>query len=217
MADIALFDLDNTLLNGDSDDLWNEFLVSQGLVDDRHYRRQSRVFYENYQQGKLDVTAYQRFQLGEMAKIPMETLLQARERYVNRVIKPIILPQGIELIQKHKNRGDITVIITATNRFITGPIAALFQVDTLIATEPQWRNDRLTGDIEGTPCYQHGKVERLRQWQQQNNGEATWFYSDSHNDLPLLEQVDHAFAVNPDNHLEDTARQRGWPVLDLRG
>jgi HAD superfamily hydrolase (TIGR01490 family) len=216
---IALFDLDNTLLAGDSDYLWGCFLVEQGIVDRQHYERENRRFYDQYKIGALDILEFLDFQLKPLAEHDMATLLQWRERYIAEKIVPILLPKAQALIDRHRHQGDTPVIITATNRFITGPIAKLYGVSELLATEPEIVGDRYTGKTTGVPCFQEGKVQRLADWLKTHSRslEDSWFYSDSHNDLPLLNAVAHPVAVDADEILERHARDNGWDVISLRG
>lgn len=215
---LALFDLDNTLLSGDSDYLWGRFLVEQGIVDADEYEQRNQGFYDQYRQGTLDIFEFLAFQLQPLAVHPPEQLQQWREMFVERMIAPIMLPAARELIDRHRSQGDTPVIITATNRFITEPIAQHFGVDHLIATEPEKHDGRYTGQATGVPCFKAGKVERLTQWMAESGEDLahSWFYSDSHNDLPLLEQVTNPVAVDPDDTLRETAEKRGWPIISLR-
>ncbi|NIR61878.1 MAG: HAD family hydrolase [Gammaproteobacteria bacterium] len=215
---LAIFDLDNTLLAGDSDYLWGRFLIEHGLVDGAAYERENLQFYEQYREGTLDIYEFLAFQLAPLAAHERCTLEAWRARFLAEKIDPIVLPAGLELIQTHRRRGDTPVIITATNRFITAPIADRFGVAELIATEPEVRDGEFTGHVAGTPCFQDGKVERLAAWLRERDGDLTdsWFYSDSHNDLPLLERVTHPVAVDPDDTLARQARTRGWRIISLR-
>lgn len=215
---LAIFDLDNTLLNGDSDYLWGEFLVEQGLVDGDYYQRENLRFYEQYQQGGLDILAFLRFSLKPLTKQPLDKLYALRKKYIQSKIIPIQLPAAAHLIQSHKNKGDDLLIITATNRFITEPIAALLEIDHLIATSPEITSHGFTGNIIGTPCFQEGKVILLNQWliEHDKNMANSWFYSDSHNDLPLLQQVTHPVAVDPDEKLIAYAKKNQWQIISLR-
>ncbi len=215
---LALFDLDNTLLAGDSDYLWGLFLGERGIVDTETYVRENERFYREYREGRLDIHEFLRFSLAPLAGHPPARLRAWREAFVAEKIEPILLPAGRRLIERHRRRGDIPVIITATNAFVTRPIADRLGVRELIATEPEFRDGRYTGAVAGIPCFQEGKVQRLRQWLDERglDLEASWFYSDSHNDLPLLERVTHPVAVDPDDTLAAEARRRGWPVLSLR-
>ncbi len=216
---IALFDLDNTLLAGDSDYEWGRFLVEHGVVDGREYERRNREFYEQYKQGRLDIHEFAAFAYRPLAELPMERLLALRDAYMTTRIRPMMLPAARALIERHRRRGHRIVVVTATNRFVTEPIAQAFGADDLIATEPEFRDGRYHARIEGIPAFREGKVQRLEQWLR-THGESragSWFYSDSHNDLPLLEYVEHPVAVDPDPELARTARARGWPVITLRG
>jgi HAD superfamily hydrolase (TIGR01490 family) len=215
---LALFDLDNTLLAGDSDYLWGRFLVEAGVVDAAAYESANRRFYEQYKAGELDIHAFQRFSLRPLIERRAAEMRVLRERFVEEHIRPIVAPGAETLLARHRERGDELAIITATNRFITEPIAALLGVGELLATEPERVNGRYTGAITGIPCYREGKVARLREWAAARDRDYrdTWFYSDSHNDLPLLETVEHPVAVDPDETLAAAARERGWPVVSLR-
>ncbi|MCC6207938.1 MAG: HAD family hydrolase [Gammaproteobacteria bacterium] len=215
---LALFDLDNTLLAGDSDYLWGEFLVELGIVDGEYYARENERFYREYQAGTLDIHAWLAFQLSPLAAHEPEFMRELRGRFLEEKIQPIILPAGRKLIEAHRAQGNTPVIITATNSFITRPIAVSLEVEHLIATEPEIVSGRYTGGVTGSPCFKGGKVKRLEAWMAENRTNLTgsWFYSDSHNDLPLLELVDHPVAVNPDDTLARHAASRAWPILDLR-
>lgn len=214
--DLVLFDLDHTLLAGDSDFSWGCFLEKTGAVDKR-YQKQNARFYRLYQEKKLDIHDYVRFALGPLTGHSRKQLLAWRRRFIATVIRPMISQSALDLIGRHKSRGDLTIIITATNSFITQPIAKLFAVDHLIATEIEEKNGAFTGGIHGVPCFQEGKLSRFRQWLQAHNRPygRSWFYSDSINDLPLLEYVDKAVVVNGDKELLRHARARGWPCLSL--
>lgn len=216
---LAIFDLDNTLLGGDSDYLWGQFLVEQGLVDGEHYERENQRFYNDYEAGTLDIYAYQAFMLRPLTLHPLAEMLVWRERFMEEKIQPILLPKADALLHQRRENGDTLLIITATNRFITEPIADLLAVPNLLATEPECVDGRYTGRPRGIPCFQHGKVERLSEWLNTTGHDLTdsWFYSDSHNDLPLLDRVVHPVAVDPDAALAEYARQRGWPIISLRG
>ena len=215
---LALFDLDNTLLAGDSDHSWGEFLCQRGLVDAVAYQARNDAFYADYCAGKLDVVAYQNFSQAILGRTEMAQLAQWHAEFMREVIEPIILAKGEALLAQHREAGDKLVIITATNRFVTAPIAARLGVDTLLATECGMQDGRYTGQITGVPCYQGGKVVRLGEWLQETGYslDDSYFYSDSRNDLPLLEQVAHPVAVDPDATLRAIAGERGWPVLSLR-
>lgn len=215
---LAIFDLDNTLLGGDSDYLWGQFLVERRIVDPDSYARENERFYHEYEAGTMDIHEFLRFQLRPLADHDLHQLERWRAQFMHEKIEPIMLPKASALLDKHRAAGDTLLIISATNRFITAPIAAALGVEHLLATEPEMRNGRYTGDVTDTPCYQAGKVERLQQWQARHGAslEDSWFYSDSRNDLPLLEKVTHPVAVDPDAYLAEYARDRGWPVISLR-
>lgn len=217
--ELAIFDLDNTLLNGDSDYLWGRFLVQQGMVDGELYERENQRFYEEYKAGTLDIFEFLRFSLRPLAEHDLDTLLALRRDFLQRDIEPIILPQARALIEDHRRRGHLLLIITATNRFVTEPIAERLGVDDLIATDPEFKHGRYTGEVSGPPSFRQGKVERLNAWLKQggHNLASSWFYSDSHNDLPLLELVSHPVAVDPDDTLRQHAAYKGWPCISLRG
>ncbi|MDD5036078.1 MAG: HAD-IB family hydrolase [Methylococcaceae bacterium] len=216
---LAIFDLDNTLLAGDSDYLWGRFLVEKGIVDRESYEQANTRFYELYREGKLDIAEFLAFALRPLAEHSLERLYAWREDFIEEKIKPILLPAACEVIAKHRQAGDLLMVITATNRFVTEPIAKLYGIEHLIATTPEFRDGRYTGRFEGTPCFQEGKVKRLGEWMAKNDHglEDSWFYSDSHNDLPLLQQVSHPVAVDPDETLSRVAAEKGWPVISLRG
>jgi HAD superfamily hydrolase (TIGR01490 family) len=218
MQPLAIFDLDNTLLNGDSDHAWGEFLCSKGVVDAEEYRKANDYFYEQYKSGSMNIFEFLEFALRPLAANSNETLAQWHAEFMQDVIEPMMLPKAAQLLRKHREAGERLMIITATNRFVTGPIAEQLGVDTIIATDPEMVNGKYTGKVAGTPCFQAGKVERLNTWLAENGATlaGSSFYSDSINDLPLLEKVDHPVAVNPDEKLTTVATQRGWPILDLR-
>jgi len=215
---LAIFDLDNTLLGGDSDYLWGNFLVAEGLVDKDSYERENQRFYDEYSKGTLNIYEFLDFSLRPLANIQQNRLLELRKRFMTAVITPIILPAAVALIDKHRRQGHTPLIITATNRFVTEPIAQTFGVEHLLATDPEIIDGRYTGRVAGTPTFREGKVTRLRQWLTQNHANLadSWFYSDSHNDLPLLEMVPHPVAVDPDETLRQHAEMRGWSIISLR-
>ncbi|PPK51766.1 histidinol-phosphatase [Marinobacter persicus] len=215
---LAIFDLDNTLLAGDSDHAWGEFLVEEGMVDAEDYKQANDRFYQEYLNGELDIFHYQRFILQPLSRHNMEELEAWREDFMRKKVAPMMLDKAAKLLAEHREQGHTLMIITATNRFITEPIAHKLGVEHLIATEPELVNGRFTGEVAGTPSFQEGKVERLNDWLA-GNGESlagAWFYSDSRNDVPLLEKVENPVAVDPDPTLEEIARERGWPVMSLR-
>jgi HAD superfamily hydrolase (TIGR01490 family) len=215
---LAIFDLDHTLLAGDSDHLWGEFMVEQGLVERAPHQRQNDAFYEDYKRGTLDIAAYTRFALEPLVRLGAARLLPLRAQFVTTRIDPIVAPAAPALLERHRIQGDHLLIITATNRFITEPIAALLGVDDLLATDPECVDGRYTGAITGIPCYREGKLKRLDQWRGAQDTPFTHltFYSDSHNDLPLLLGVDRPVAVDPDEQLREEAERRGWPIISLR-
>ena len=214
---LAIFDLDNTLLADDSDYLWGRFLVEQGIVDGEVYERENDQFFDHYRAGTLDIQAFLTFMLRPLAEHPLEQLLAWRSQFIEEKIRPILLPKALDLIARHRAAGDTLLIITATNRFLTEPIAELFGVPNLLATEAELVDSRYTGRPSGIPCFQHGKVERLSLWLAETGHtlDQSWFYSDSRNDLPLLERVNHPVATNPDNTLRAVALEKGWPILEL--
>ncbi len=215
---LAIFDLDNTLLAGDSDHLWGQFLAARGLVDADHYARENDRFYRDYQEGVLDIRAFLRFSLRPLRDHPRARLERLRQDFMRDCIRPIMLPAARELIADHAAAGDVLMIITATNAFVTAPIAAAFGVANLIATDPEERDGVFTGEVAGTPAFREGKVSRLERWLAERGESLTGssFYSDSHNDLPLLLRVENPRAVDPDPQLRAEARARGWPILTLR-
>ncbi|MBF7730013.1 HAD family hydrolase [Pseudomonas sp. N040] len=215
---LAIFDLDNTLLAGDSDHSWGDFLCQHGHVDASEYQARNDAFYADYCAGKLDVVAYQNFSQAILGRTPMDQLARWHAEFMQEVIEPLILAKGEALLQQHREQGDRLLIITATNRFVTGPIASRLGVDTLLATECGMQDGRYSGTLAGIPCYQEGKVRRLQLWLDEQGMTLcdSYFYSDSRNDLPLLEQVSHPVAVDPDEVLRSTAQARGWPIISLR-
>lgn len=215
---LAIFDLDNTLLSIDSDHAWGEFLLEQGAVDPVAYRDANDRFMADYEAGTLDIHAFLAVALKPLADNSPEQLAAWHQQFMASKIEPHILPKGEELVARHRTRGDTLLIITATNRFITGPIAERLGVDDLIAVEPEIVDGRYTGRVKGTPSYREGKVVRLDEWLADKDLtlDDAWFYSDSHNDLALLEKVDHPVAVDPDPSLREVAEARGWRIISLR-
>lgn len=215
---LALFDLDNTLLNGDSDHAFGEFLCQQGVVDPEHFKSANDQFYLDYQQGTLDITAYIKFALSPLTKMSAAKRLALQAQFMTDVVEPMILPKGVELLNQHRRDGHTVVIITATNRFVTGPIARRLGVSHLIATEPEVIDGRFTGGYVGTPCFQEGKIVCLEAWlrEYRESMEGSFFYSDSANDLPLLRRVTHPVAVDPCPRLSDYAEKHAMPVMSLR-
>lgn len=215
---LAIFDLDNTLIADDSDFLWGQFLVDRGIVDKNHYEAANAKFYEDYKQGCLDIVEFLGFSLAPLAAHDPEQLYQWRDEFVETLIKPITLEAAHALVEQHRAAGDTLLVITATNRFVTEPIVKLYGIDNLLATTPEFKDGRYTGNFIDTPCFQAGKVKQLRDWLSTStlNLDGSCFYSDSHNDLPLLELVEKPVAVDPDDKLRATAEQAGWPIISLR-
>jgi HAD superfamily hydrolase (TIGR01490 family) len=215
---LAIFDLDNTLIGGDSDHLWGCFVCERGLVDSADFAERNEQFYADYQAGRLDIDAYLRFALSPLVGRPREELDAWHREFMASKIAPIMLPRAAELIESHRREGHQLLIVTATNSFITRPIAEALGVSELLACEGEIVDGRFTGEPLGTPTYRGGKVTRLREWLALREAtlDGAWFYSDSHNDLPLLEVVDNPVAVDPDSILRDRAHREGWPVISLR-
>ncbi len=214
---LALFDLDETLLAGDSDYLWGQYLVQQGAVDGDVYERTNREFYEQYKQGNLDIYEFSRFAFKPLSEYPLDTLKQWRADFVEEKIKPIMTEKGIATLEKHRMAGDQLVIITSTNNFITQPIAELYRVHRLIATQPTIVDGKYTGGLD-VPCFAHHKIDRLNEWLQVCglNLQGSYGYSDSHNDIPLLETVQHPYAVDPDDNLRAHAEKNQWEIISFR-
>jgi len=215
---LALFDLDNTLLVDDSDYLWGRCLADAGLVDGPAYEAENARYYELYKDGGLDIHEFLAFALRPLRDVPLRRLLSLRERFVSEWIAPRIAPGALALIARHRSQGHMPVIVTATNRFVTGPIAGVLGVPALLATEPERDATGFTGRALDPPCFQAGKVASLERWQRRYGylGAYRYFYSDSHNDLPLLEQVDMPVAVDADAALTAIAADRGWACISLR-
>jgi len=215
---LAIFDLDNTLIAGDSDHAWGQFLADKGIVDAEEYRKANDQFYQDYLDGKLDMTRYLEFSLAPLAAHPMKNLLQWREQFISERIKPLMLDKAQALVSSHKDQGHFILIITATNRFVTEPIAEHLGVDHLIATDPEIIDNKYTGAISGIPSFKEGKVTRLNSWlkEQDYDLNGSYFYSDSHNDIPLLDIVETPIAVDPDATLESHAKENNWKIMSLR-
>jgi len=217
---LALFDLDNTLLAGDSDHAWGEFLISQGLVDESQHRATNDAFYEQYKAGKLDIAAYVSFTLESVKHRSMAELTQLHEKFLQDYVKPLILPAGRELIANHQSQGHCCVIVTATNEYITAPISAELGIKHLVPTKLEIIDGHYSGKISGTPNIQEGKIENVQKWlaQQQENFDLqeAYFYSDSFNDAPLLRQVGHPITVDADAQLLALATEKGWKKISLR-
>jgi HAD superfamily hydrolase (TIGR01490 family) len=218
---LALFDLDNTLLAGDSDYEWGQFLIDLGVLERAEYEAQNREFYEQYVAGTLDIHEFLGFALRPLAQHSSAELARWLTDFMRSRILPMIGAKARALVERHAAAGELCALVTATNSFVTGPIAREFGIAHLIATEPEAIDGRFTGRVAGTPCFREGKVLRVEQWLGRLG--LGWaelaqsaFYSDSHNDLPLLERVTHPVAVDPDQTLEAEARRRGWPMVSLR-
>jgi len=216
---LAIFDLDNTLLSGDSDFLWGVYLSEIGVVDGAAYEAKNQHFYEQYKRGELDIMEFLAFSLRPLAENEPQDLLRWRAAFVEQKIRPLVGQPALDLVKQHHAAGDTLLVITATNTFVTRPIVDLFGIEHLIGTEPEQISGRYTGQVAGIPSFRDGKVIRLQQWLEQT-GESLLgasFYSDSHNDLPLLQQVDRPVAVDPDDQLRTHAANAGWPILSLHG
>jgi HAD superfamily hydrolase (TIGR01490 family) len=215
---LAIFDLDNTLLGGDSDNLWGQFVCERGLVDGEDFAARNEQFYADYRAGTLDIDAYLRFALSTLVGHSRDELEAWHRDFMASKIEPILLPKADQLLASHRQQGHELLIITATNEFITRPIAEFLGVPQLIACEGEIVEGRYTGEPRGVPSYHHGKVIRLNMWLEERDIslEGAFFYSDSHNDLPLLEIVDHPVAVDPDDRLRARAVEEGWPIISLR-
>lgn len=218
---LALFDLDNTLLNGDSDFEWAQFLIEQGVLDRELFEAKNLAFYEQYKAGTLDIYEFLDFQLKPLSRHARKVLNGWREDFMRHKVRGMINEPAQELVARHRDAGDKCIIITATNSFVTSPIAREFGVEHLIATEPEEKDGEFTGSVAGVPCFREGKIIRLENWLAQrewgwDSFADSFFYSDSLNDLPLLAKVNHPVAVDPDATLREHAELHGWPILTLR-
>lgn len=218
---LALFDLDHTLLPLDSDYQWADFLARSGRAGDpvEALRRNDELM-DRYNAGQLSAEETYDFMLGLLARADINELEEWRNAFMQAIIIPAITPIALELVNKHKQQGDLCAIVTATNEFVTIPIAKAFNIDHLVATIPEIVNNRYTGKVQGIPSFQEGKITRVNEWLhdqglQFDDFSETWFYSDSINDLPLMEVVSHPVAANPSPALREHAQQRGWPIMDL--
>jgi HAD superfamily hydrolase (TIGR01490 family) len=218
---LALFDLDNTILAGDSDYNWSRFLIQEGYLDGAIHAEKNEKFYADYKAGTLDIYAFVEFQFKPLARNPRIVLNQLLKKYVEEVIKPMITEKARALVKRHQDEGDLIIVITATNSFITKPIAELFGIENLIGTDPEEKEGEFTGKVSGLPSFKEGKVTRLEAWLKGKNlslasFEKSYFYSDSHNDLPLMQKVTHPVAVDSDDVLSEYAQSKGWPQISLR-
>lgn len=218
---LALFDLDNTLLSGDSDFEWAQFLIEQGVLDRELFEAKNQAFYDQYKAGTLDIHEFLDFQLKPLSRHVRKMLDGWHEEFMRRKVRGMMGSAARELVARHRAAHDVCVIITATNSFVTAPIAREFGVEHLIATDPEQKDGEFTGRVAGTPCFREGKVTRLESWMAQrgwnwNSFAESWFYSDSLNDLPLLNKVKNPVAVDPDATLRAHAEQHGWRIMTLR-
>jgi HAD superfamily hydrolase (TIGR01490 family) len=218
--ELVLFDLDNTLLDGDSDYEWAQFLIEQGVLERASYEHRNEEFFDQYKAGRLDIYAFLDFQLAPLAQYPRAQLDAWHAQFMAEKILPIITGTARRLVAQQLRDGHLCAIVTATNSFVTAPIAREFGVAHLVATEPEEAGGRFTGRVSGTPCFREGKIARVEQWlaaqgRRWNDFSESRFYSDSHNDLPLLERVTRPIAVRPDPTLEQAARSRGWEIIAL--
>lgn len=215
---LALFDLDNTLLAGDSDYEWAQYLIETGVLDRDTYEARNNAFYDQYKAGTLNIYEFLDYQLKPLSQHPRRVLDGWHVEYMKKKIHPMLRDSASALVARHA--GDVRVLITATNSFVTAPIARLFGIEHLIATEPEQKNGEFTGGVSGLPCFKEGKLKRLEAWlaargETMQGYAQSWFYSDSHNDLPLMQRVTHPVAVDPDAKLKAHADTNGWPVMSL--
>ena len=217
MTELLIFDLDNTLLAGDSDRNWGIFLAEQKVVDSS-YLDESEKFYNNYYEGSLDIDGFLSFCLRPLIDNDMSYLLKLRQQFIDEKIKPIVTQTGKKLIDESQAEGKTVIIATATNDFVTRPIADLFNVDTLIATEFEIQNNNFTGKVLGEPCFRDGKLNKVKKWIHENdyNLSETSFYSDSFNDLPLLEKVKYPVIVDGDDKIVEIGKNNNWECISFR-
>tara|TARA_B100000609_G_C17127540_1_gene388405 strand:- start:252 stop:935 length:684 start_codon:yes stop_codon:yes gene_type:complete len=215
---LAIFDLDNTLINGDSDYLWGVYLSKIGVVDRDTYEKTNEKFFAQYSKGELDINEFLNFSLRPLVENKMDDLLTWRADFIEKIIKPKISLSAKKLVDNHRAMGDILLVITATNTFITQPIVDLFHIENLIGIELEVKDNKFTGKTLGIPSFKEGKVKRLFDWLTKNstNIDGAYFYSDSSNDLPLLSIVDNPVAVNPDENLRQYAKNSGWKIINLQ-
>lgn len=218
---LALFDLDNTLLAGDSDYNWSLFLISEGLLDAKTHHDRNEQFYQDYKNGCLNIIEFLKFQLQPLSQHKKAFLDELHLKYMQKVIRPMMTVKAQNLVNQHKAAGDLCVVITATNSFVTKPIATAYGVEHLIGSDPEMVNGEYTGGVSGVPSFQEGKVTRLNQWlatrgKNLQDFETSYFYSDSHNDLPLMQLVTNPVAVDADEILKAYAQEQAWPQISLR-
>lgn len=219
--DLVLFDLDNTLLAGDSDFEWAQFLITKGVLDREVQEAKNAAFYEQYKAGTLDIFEFLDFQLAPLARHPRAQLDAWHAEFMDTVIRPMISARARALVREHLERGALVAVVTATNSFVTGPIVREFGIAHLVATVPAQLDGAFTGKPRGLPAFKAGKIERVDDWLEtlglyRGSFARSWFYSDSHNDLPLLSRVSDPVAVDPDDTLHAHATTHGWPILSLR-
>jgi HAD superfamily hydrolase (TIGR01490 family) len=219
--ELALFDLDHTLLSGDSDYEWGNFLIEKHVLERESYAARNDHFFGQYKAGRLDIHEFLDFQLAPLATQPRAQLDEWLGEFMRTKVRPMIRKKGQDLVQRHLRQGHLCAIVTSTNAFITAPIAREFGIEHLLATELEVRDGKFTGKPSGTPSFRLGKVTRLAEWlgergQTLASFSASWFYSDSLNDLPLLERVTHPVAVDPDETLRSEALSRGWTIISLQ-
>ena len=219
--DLVLFDLDNTLLAGDSDFEWAQFLISKGVLDREVYEARNQTFYDQYKAGTLDIFEFLDFQLKPLARHSRAQLDAWHREFLDTRFRPMMTPQSQALVKEQLESGAVVAIVTATNSFVTGPIARAFGITHLVATIPAQENGAFTGKPRGTPAFKAGKIERVEAWLESlglcwGSFQRSWFYSDSHNDLPLMKRVNNPVAVDPDDTLRAHATAQGWPVISLR-
>ena len=221
MTNLALFDLDNTLLAGDSDYNWSLFLIREGLLDAKMHHDRNEQFYADYKNGSLDIVEFLKFQLVPLSQHPKKFLDELHLKYMDEVIRPMMTDKAQALVNKHKAAGDLCLVITATNSFVTKPIATAYGIENLIGSDPEMANGQYTGGVSGIPSFKEGKVMRINQWllergKKLSDFENSYFYSDSHNDLALMKLVTNPVAVDADEILKTYAEEQAWPQISLR-
>lgn len=216
---IALFDLDNTLIKGDSDYQWGNYLVENNYVDPVSYSEKNENYFDQYRKGTLCAKEFAEFSYEPLTKYDYSTLISIRKKFFEEKIKPLILPKAVDLVRFHKEKKDILAIVTATNSFISKVSADYFEIKNLLASEPEFINNKFTGKLSGEPCFQEGKVKKVKEWMKlnnYNNYDDIYFYTDSHNDIQLLEYCTKPIAVDPDKILEDLSKKNNWQIMSLR-
>ncbi len=216
---IALFDLDNTLIKGDSDYQWGNYLVENNYVDPASYSEKNENYFDQYRKGTLCAKEFAEFSYEPLTNYDYNTLISIRQKFFEEKIKPLILPKAVDLVRFHKEKKDILAIVTATNSFISKVSADYFEIKNLLASEPEFINNKFTGKLLGDPCFQEGKVKKVKEWMKlnnYNNYDDIYFYTDSHNDIQLLEYCTKPIAVDPDKILEDLSKKNNWQIISLR-